>query len=210
MIVFACAEPNPDLWRIDRWIVAAESNDLEPLIVANKRDMVDEADVSGAISANLQRIGYRVIATSVKQNIGIDELRPRFARAYFRLYRAVRRGQIQPAQRHAAGLETGNGRCRATSRYKGKHTTTVRELIPLETGGWVADTPGLRQLELLSMTREELAELFRRVPAFSGNALPLPQLPPRRRTGLQPEKSRGSRANRAPPLRTVSNCWPAR
>ena len=47
-----------------------------------------------------------------------------------------------------------------TITFKGKHTTTVRELIPLESGGWVADTPGLRQLELLHMTREELAESF--------------------------------------------------
>ena len=44
--------------------------------------------------------------------------------------------------------------------FKGKHTTTSRELIPLECGGWVADTPGLRNLELLSMTRDELAQCF--------------------------------------------------
>ncbi len=157
-IVFACANPNPDLWRIDRWIVAAESNDLEPLIVANKRDMVDEQTFQDYF-ADLKRIGYRVIATSVKQNIGIEELRLalRGRISAFTGPSGVGKSSLLNAMQPGLKLATGDV---GTVTYKGKHTTTVRELIPLESGGWVADTPGLRQLELLNMSREELANSF--------------------------------------------------
>ena len=157
-IVFACANPNPDLWRIDRWIVAAESNDLEPLIIANKRDMVDEAAFQEYFG-EFARIGYRVIATSVKQNIGIEAMRQalRGRISAFTGPSGVGKSSLLNALQPGLKLATGDV---GTVTFKGKHTTTVRELIPLETGGWVADTPGLRQLELLNMSREELAASF--------------------------------------------------
>ncbi len=74
VIVFACVEPNPDLWRIDRWIVAAESNGLEPMIIANKRDRTDETTFQERFG-EFAKIGYRVLATSAKAEIGIEELR---------------------------------------------------------------------------------------------------------------------------------------
>ncbi|MCX6379575.1 MAG: ribosome small subunit-dependent GTPase A, partial [Armatimonadetes bacterium] len=61
--------------------------------------------------------------------------------------------QVQP------GLHLNTGEIGYTT-FKGRHTTTVRELIPLDLGGWVADTPGLRQLELMKMGREELITCF--------------------------------------------------
>ncbi|MCX6379576.1 MAG: GTPase RsgA, partial [Armatimonadetes bacterium] len=71
VIVFACAEPNPDPWRIDRWIVAAEYYEVEPLLIANKCDLVDIATFERAFHA-FEGLGYRVIRTSAQANIGID------------------------------------------------------------------------------------------------------------------------------------------
>jgi ribosome biogenesis GTPase len=158
VIVFACAEPNPDLWRIDRWLVAAESNGLESLIVANKRDNVDEATLQARFGEFI-RIGYRVLATSAKQEIGIDALRAalRGRISAFTGPSGVGKSSLLNALQPDLKLDTGDV---GVVTYKGKHTTTVRELIPLASGGWVADTPGLRQLEMLSMTREEMAECF--------------------------------------------------
>ncbi len=158
VIVFACADPNPDLWRIDRWLASAESNGLEPLVVANKRDRVDEETFEAAFS-DYRRIGYRVIATSVKENIGIEPMRAalRGRISAFTGPSGVGKSSllnvIQPGLKLAVG-EIGD------VTHKGRHTTTSRQLIPLESGGWVADTPGLRQLELLQMTREELLDCF--------------------------------------------------
>lgn len=157
-IVFACAEPNPDVWRLDRWIVAAESNGLEPLIIANKRDLVDE-NTFEACFGELQRIGYRVIPASVKQPLGVDTLRAalRGRITAFTGPSGVGKSSLLNAVQPGLKLATGDI---GMVTYKGKHTTTVRELISLESGGWVADTPGLRQLELLAMRREELADCF--------------------------------------------------
>jgi ribosome biogenesis GTPase len=158
VIVFACAEPNPDLWRIDRWLVAAESNGLEPLIVANKRDRVDEATFQAWFD-EYQRIGYRVLATSAKGAEGLDTLRAmlRGRVSAFTGPSGVGKSSLLNLVQPGLFLATGDI---GEVTFKGKHTTTTRELIPLDSGGWVADTPGLRQLELLSMSREELLECF--------------------------------------------------
>jgi ribosome biogenesis GTPase len=157
-IVFACAEPNPDLWRIDRWIVAAEANGLEPLIIANKRDLVDEATFQARFGEFAQ-VGYRVIATSVAQGVGIDALRGALRGRISAFTGPSGVGKSSLLNVVQPGLKLATGDIGHVT-FKGRHTTTVRELIPLESGGWVADTPGLRQLELLAMSREELADCF--------------------------------------------------
>jgi ribosome biogenesis GTPase len=158
VIVFACAEPNPDLWRIDRWLVAAESNGLEPLIVANKRDKVDEA-IFREWFGEYQRIGYRVLATSARDAEGVESLLAllRGRVSAFTGPSGVGKSSLLNVVQPGLFLATGDI---GEVTYKGKHTTSTRELIPLESGGWVADTPGLRQLELLSMSRDDLAECF--------------------------------------------------
>ncbi len=158
VIVFACDEPNPDLWRIDRWLVAAECYGLEPLLIANKRDLVTEEEFQAQFG-EFERIGYRVLATSVKQGLGREELRDAL-RGHISAVTGpsgVGKSSLLNAVQPGLQLETGET---GQVTHKGRHTTTVRELIPLESGGWVADTPGLRQLELLPMTREELADCF--------------------------------------------------
>ena len=158
VIVFACAEPNPDLWRLDRWIVAAESNGLEPLIVANKRDRVSEETFEASF-LEFRKIGYRVIPTSAREEIGIEQLKTelRGRISAFTGPSGVGKSSLLNSVKPGMKLVTGDI---GMTTFKGKHTTSVRELIPLETGGWVADTPGLRQLELLAMSREDLALCF--------------------------------------------------
>ena len=158
VIVFACAEPNPDRWRLDRWLVAAESNGLEPLIVANKRDLVDGANFQERFAEYL-RIGYRVLATSAKEGIGIEDLRDalRGRISAFTGPSGVGKSSLLNAIQPGLHLATSDI---GTTTFKGRHTTITRELIPLDSGGWVADTPGLRNLDLLEMSRDELAECF--------------------------------------------------
>ena len=158
VIVFACAEPNPDLWMVDRWIVAAEANGLEPLIIGNKRDLVDEAQFQERF-AEYSRIGYRVLATSVEQNIGIDALREALRDRISAFTGPSGVGKSSLLNAIQPGLKLATGEIGSVT-FKGRHTTTVRELIPLETGGWVADTPGLRQMTMLNLTKEELMACF--------------------------------------------------
>ena len=57
----------------------------------------------------------------------------------------------------------------STENMKGKHTTTTAELIPLECGGYLVDTPGIRQLELWDVEPEEVSGLFRDLRPYSNH-----------------------------------------
>ncbi len=157
-IVFACTEPNPDPWRIDRWLVAAEYYELEPLLLANKCDLVSE-EVFEERFREYKQLGYTVLRVSAHANIGIETLREamRGRVAAFTGPSGVGKSSLLNALQPGLKLDTGDI---GYTTFKGRHTTTMRELIPLESGGWVADTPGLRKIELLKMSREELIDCY--------------------------------------------------
>jgi len=158
VIVFACAEPRLDPWKLDRFLVAAEAEELAPLIVANKRDLVDAAEWREQF-AEFEAIGYRVLPTSAKTGEGIDLLRAHLDGrvSAFAGPSGVGKSSLLNALQPGLRLRTGEI---GYVTYKGRHTTTAAELIPLCSGGWVADTPGLRQFELFELERDELADCF--------------------------------------------------
>ncbi|HEV2474688.1 MAG TPA: ribosome small subunit-dependent GTPase A [Chthonomonadales bacterium] len=157
-IVFACAEPRPDLYRLDRWLVTAECHGLSPLIVANKRDLVEEQEFQAAFCEYLE-LGYRVIESSAVDEVGLQEVREalRGRITAFTGPSGVGKSSLLNALQPGLGLITGE---LGQITFKGRHTTTTRELIPLSFGGWAADTPGLRQLEFLSLDEEDILNGF--------------------------------------------------
>jgi len=158
VIVFACAEPRLDPWKLDRFLVAAEAQDLEPLIVANKRDLVHEEEFRSQF-AEYGSLGYRVVPTSAREEQGIDVLRQALAGRVSAFVGPSGVGKSSLLNVIQPGLNLRTSEIGHVT-YKGRHTTTAAQLIPLRTGGWVADTPGPRQLELLDLDREELAFCF--------------------------------------------------
>jgi len=158
LFVFACAHPTPSLRMLDRFLVIAERQQIEPLIIANKVDLIgiEQAQEFFAIYPGL---GYRVIFTSVRIPLGIDELRYSLQGKISALTGPSGVGKSSLLNVIQPGLELTIQQV-SDNTAKGKHTTTVRQLFPLDSGGYVADMPGLRSLALWDIAPEELDGYF--------------------------------------------------
>ena len=158
LFVFACAHPEPHLRMLDRYLVIAEKQGIPALIVANKIDLVGQ-DRAREFFGHYPGIGYPVIYTSVKEGSGLDELREHLKGHLSGLAGPSGVGKSSLLNAIQPGLGQ-SVREVSTAINKGKHSTVVRELIPLVKGGYVADTPGMRSLALWDTEPEELDGYF--------------------------------------------------
>jgi ribosome biogenesis GTPase / thiamine phosphate phosphatase len=162
--VFAVARPEPHLRMLDRYLIAAELNDVDALIVANKCDLRPREEAE-ALFAPYLAIGYPVIFTSVRQQQGIDELRARLVDriSAFSGPSGVGKSSLLNVVQPGLGLRTSEV---SDALNKGRHTTVYPELHPLDGGGFVADTPGIREMGLWQVPADELDWLYREFRPF--------------------------------------------
>jgi len=158
VFIFAAREPEPRLRMLDRLLVLAENNDLPALICINKVDLiVDEDELKDMVwrFATYEEIGYPVVYTSAKTGLGVDELRAHLAGKLSVLSgpSGVGKSSLLNAIQPDMGLHT---REISDATGKGRHTTVATMLWPLAVGGYVADTPGLREAGLWDIEPEEL------------------------------------------------------
>ena len=158
VFVFACARPQPHLRMLDRFLVIAGKQGIPPLIVANKVDLVG-MEQAEKVFGIYPPIGYPVIYTSARDGLGIQELRDRLEGRISALSgpSGVGKSSLLNSIQPGLGLAVKD-----ISDFvgKGRHTTTVRELFPLDGGGYVADMPGMRSLALWDTEPEELDGYF--------------------------------------------------
>ena len=158
LLVFACANPEPHLRMLDRFLVICEKQEIPVQIVANKIDLVGEQRARELFGI-YPPLGYPVTFTSAAQNIGIEELRAILTGKISGLAgpSGVGKSSLLNAIQPALGLAV-----REVSQFttKGRHTTVVREMFPLAEGGYVTDLPGLRSLSLWDTQPEELDGYF--------------------------------------------------
>jgi ribosome biogenesis GTPase len=158
VLVFACTQPEPKMGMLDRFLVMAEKQSIPVLIVVNKIDLMDLEEAQ-SIFDFYKELGYPVIYTSAPDQWGIEALRAALSQKLSLLTgpSGVGKSSLLNAIQPGLGLEVSKI-SRATN--KGRHTTVVRELFPLEGGGYVADTPGLKALALWDIEPEELDGYF--------------------------------------------------
>jgi ribosome biogenesis GTPase / thiamine phosphate phosphatase len=160
-IVTSVAEPRLKPNLIDRLLVAAEKGGVRPLICINKVDLVDLTDLQPLVGVYSQ-MGYEVLLISAKTGFGIE----RFRRALLGRANVVA-GQSGVGKSSLLNDidPTFNLRVQPVSEEneKGKHTTTNARLLPLAGGGYVVDTPGIRQFQLWDVTPEEVSGFYRDV-----------------------------------------------
>ena len=157
-LVFSCAEPEPSLRMLDRFLVIAEKQNIPAVIVANKTDLVG-IPTARKIFSIYTDLGYKVIFTSAKEEQNIEiltrELQGKVSAfsGPSGVGKSSLLNRIQPELAFQVGLLK-------RSSGKGRHTTVVRQLVHLEGGGFVADMPGLRTLSLWDTEPEELDGYF--------------------------------------------------
>lgn len=171
VIVASVSQPRLKPHLVDRYLVAAHKGNLRPIICFNKSDLnaldadYEDDDYTGPrltvdeLYDEYTRLGYRCLHTSATTGAGLDDLR-----AALRDHISVLSGQsgvgksslinaIQP------GLELTVSEVSAENE-KGRHTTSHARLLRLSFGGYVVDTPGIRQFDLWAVAPGELEACF--------------------------------------------------
>jgi ribosome biogenesis GTPase len=158
LIVSSFAEPELKLPLIDRYLISAEKGGVRPIIVLNKADLVPLAEYQWVFGL-YALLGYEVIPCSANIGLGVERLREVLASGTTALSGQSGVGKSSLLNAVQPGLNLRVGEVSSWTR-KGKHTTTYAELLRLEQGGYVVDTPGLRQFELWDVEPWELEQYF--------------------------------------------------
>ncbi len=159
-LIIVAAAQNPPLrpGLIDRYLVAAGKGALRPIICINKIDLADLKEIESVVTIYRQ-LGYPVIMTCAKSGQGIDELRGHLSgvASVFAGHSGV--GKSTLLKQLCPGIEVKTNEVNLKT-GRGKHTTTAAELVRLPSGGYVIDTPGIRQFALWDLDPEDVQHYF--------------------------------------------------
>ena len=158
LIVFAVKNPKPHLSLLDRFIVLAEKENLDIVIVLTKSDLDDDNTLE-KIKSIYELSGYKVIPVSNKTKLNVDKIKDELRGnvVVFAGPSGVGKSSLLNEIDGNFQLQTGE----VSDKIKrGKHTTRHAELLKLECGGMVADTPGFSSLTLEDIDENELKEYF--------------------------------------------------
>ncbi|MEQ8856372.1 ribosome small subunit-dependent GTPase A [Gimesia sp.] len=164
VIVVSADDPPLKPSLIDRFLISSEKGNIHSIICINKIDLVDPIELQPQIGVYAQ-LGYDIVLTSVVAGTGIPRLRSllKGKQSVFSGQSGVGKSSLLNQIDSRLSLETAEI---SQENRKGKHTTRSAVLLEIATGGWVVDTPGIRQLQLWDVSPEEVEGFFREFHAF--------------------------------------------
>jgi ribosome biogenesis GTPase len=154
LIVTSAAQPNLKPALIDRFLLTAESCEVEPVVVINKIDLVDTGPLQQLVGV-YSSMGYQVLMTSAELGTNVAILRDLLKGKQTAVagQSGVGKSSLLNAVQPGLGLAVAEV---SADNEKGRHTTTTAQLIPLAGGGAVFDTPGIRQFQLWDISPSEV------------------------------------------------------
>ncbi len=159
VVVASVRRPPLTLGIIDRYVIAGEAGGLEPIVCINKIDLAG-TDTRHLDAADVYReMEYPVLLTSARTGEGVDGLRDALGGRSSTLvgHSGVGKSALLNAVQPGLRLRTRE----VTTR--GRHTTTSVSLLRLTVGGYVVDTPGIRELSLWDIEPHEVQQFFPRI-----------------------------------------------
>ena len=163
VLVVAATSPSPNMPLIDKMLINAQINGIEPIICINKTDLSDGKEIAEIY----KNAGFRVLRVCAEKNEGIEDLKKMITGkvSAFAGLSGVGKSSILSIILGDA-LETG-----AVSEkiLRGRHTTRHVELFELDGGGFVFDTPGFSSLEVYGIKASELQEYFPETEKYRNN-----------------------------------------
>lgn len=165
IVVFSVTYPQIHLDLLDRFLIHIEKEDIKPYIVLNKIDEGNPEEYQYIVE-RYTKVGYEVICLSAKKAIHTDELMPllKDKTTVFAGPSGVGKSTLLNTIAHFA-LETG---VVSDKIKRGKHTTRHVELLALDDGGFVLDTPGFTSLQLEGIEADELQYYFPELREYIG------------------------------------------
>jgi ribosome biogenesis GTPase / thiamine phosphate phosphatase len=144
---------------IDRFLVVGESAKLNCYIVINKEDL-DQENLLSEWEEIYTFIGYKVIRTSAKTNIGIDNLKNLFKGKKNILWGQSGVGKSSLLNKIYPGLNLKT-KLVSTFNEKGTHSTVTSTMFKVDKNTFVIDTPGVREIDPYGIRKEDLGHYFR-------------------------------------------------
>ncbi len=163
LLIATLALPRTSAGFIDRFLLTAEAYHIPVSIVFNKIDLFENdaelMDELNAFIAVYEKIGYKCYKVSATENKDIEILREltKGKTTLVSGHSGVGKSTLVNAMDKQLNLKVGEI---SDVHFKGKHTTTFAEMHPLSYGGYIIDTPGIKELGLVDMEKEEIADYF--------------------------------------------------
>ncbi|MHC4479607.1 MAG: ribosome small subunit-dependent GTPase A [Planctomycetota bacterium] len=156
LIVASVRKPPLTAGIIDRYIIAGEAGGLDPVICINKVDLAADESEYRDLARMYEEMEYLVLLTSATERRGLEGLKDalRDASTVLAGHSGVGKSSLINAIEPGLKLRTG------PVRTKGRHVTSRVSLLKLSFGGYVVDTPGIREFTLWEIEKGEVAQFF--------------------------------------------------
>ncbi len=170
ILMVTIAFPNTSLGFIDRFLVTAEAYHIPTTIIFNKVDLCTnglEDVLQETIDLYHKKVGYAYLKTSVNDKIGLDEVKELLQNKTTLVagHSGVGKSSLLNAIEPNLNLRTG---IISKTSFNGQHTTTFAQMHPLSFGGFIIDTPGIREFGVVDLNNAELSHYFKEMKPFIG------------------------------------------